>query len=68
MAINFDMLKWAGKYKVTHKLKDEHFFIIDCDELVFCRKLNNGKLEFWNEKTKKRTRLSRDAIYELKEI
>lgn len=63
MAMTDFKLEWCKSYDVLHKIKYGDKFIEQWDRLVFCKKCCNGtKLEFWNQETEKRTRLSISAI------
>lgn len=63
MALTDFKLEWCKSYDVLHKIKNGERFIEKWDRLVFCRKVNNGaKLEFYNQETNKRSRLSLSTI------
>lgn len=57
-------LEWCKSYDVLHTVKTGDRTYKDVwDRLVFCKKCCNGqKLEFYNQETKKRCRLSITAI------
>ena len=61
-------LEWCKDYLVTHKVKDLNRFVYVTEILKFARKIGKSKIEFWNEKTQKRTRLSISAISDIGEV
>lgn len=64
MSENEFKLEWCKSYDVLHTLRiGEKKYQEIWDRLVFCKKCCNGtKLEFYNQETKKRCRLSITAI------
>ena len=56
-------LEWCKSYDVLHTVKTRDGFSEKWDRLVFCKKCCNGqKIEFYNQETQKRCRLSITAI------
>lgn len=64
MALNDFILEWCKTYDVLHVVRTgERSYEDRWDRLVYCKKWCNGqKLEFYNQETQKRCRLSISAI------
>ena len=64
MALNDFTLKWCKSYAVLHTVKvGERTYRNEWERLVYCKRCCNGqKLEFYNQETQKRCRLSISAI------
>lgn len=64
MALNDFTLKWCKSYDVLHIVRTGNRTYEDVwDRLIFCKKCCDGqKLEFYNQETQKRCRLSLSAI------
>ena len=57
------VLEWCKTYDVLHKIKDGNKFIDVLERLTFCKFCcNKTKIEFYNNQTNKRCRLSITAI------
>ena len=64
MALNDFTLKWCKTYDVLHTVKvGERTYRNEWERLVYCKRCCDGrKLEFYNQETQKRCRLSISAI------
>ena len=64
MALNDLTLEWCKTYDVLHTVKvGERTYRREWERLVDCKRCCNGqKLEFYNQETQKRCRLSISAI------